>query len=235
MERVFQIAFLDSVGTAFAVDVDGRQYLITALHVCAGIHEGDEIRLLLRGIWTTLPATIVAQGNPDDPNDDYLVLAVGRQVAPAYDLPLDIGQSHIGANLWFLGFPYGMMSTLSLISGLTMPLIKHALLSGVQGTTTVEAFILDGMNNEGFSGGPVIFRRQHANADGQSVLGIISSYSAAETEVTLGGVATGMRAAINTGIIHCVSSQRVRAAIDANPIGVPVDPSWAWPAATALS
>jgi hypothetical protein len=52
--RVFLIKARSMTGTAFAIEVDGRQYLITAKHVVREIENGEVIQISKDGIWSPL-------------------------------------------------------------------------------------------------------------------------------------------------------------------------------------
>ena len=41
IHRTFHIRYRNGTGTAFAIDRDGRQYLITARHLVEGVAAGD--------------------------------------------------------------------------------------------------------------------------------------------------------------------------------------------------
>lgn len=69
----------------------------------------------------------------------------------------------IGERVIFLGYPLGIKT---IADSLTAPLVKGALVSGIIKSSDI--ILLDGHNNRGFSGGPVIafkngdFYKQHA-------------------------------------------------------------------------
>ncbi len=45
VDRVFQIALSDAIGTAFSLDVDDRQYLVTARHMVQNIDRPTTIQI----------------------------------------------------------------------------------------------------------------------------------------------------------------------------------------------
>src|SRR5205823_4758735 len=90
----------------------------------------------------------------------------------------------LGGDCEFLGFPKVVGGTwqAAFEGGKTywMPFIKHCNISA--GTTEgLKLIFLDGINNEGFSGGPVIWQ----TGAQQKIIGVISGYYAEPAEVNL--------------------------------------------------
>ena len=110
IHRVFYIKWGTDAGTAFTIDVGGRQYLVTARHVVQGLQAKAEIDLFSNGDWETLPVHLIGHGSKDT---DISVLAPSRRLTPA-DLPMEPmtkGKGLIyGQDVHFLGFPYGSLS-----------------------------------------------------------------------------------------------------------------------------
>jgi hypothetical protein len=95
-------------------------------------------------------------------------------------LPADSSGLFFGGDCEFLGFPYGggWRATFDNKQWYWLPFVKHC---GVSAMSTVEpkVWVLDGINNEGFSGGPVIFR----TGPEQKVFAVISGYVLEPTAV----------------------------------------------------
>jgi hypothetical protein len=53
--RTFFIKFGQFTGTAFTVDAENKQYLVTARHVCEAIKNGDSIGIFHKGAWEKSP------------------------------------------------------------------------------------------------------------------------------------------------------------------------------------
>jgi len=154
-------------GTAVIVEYKQRSYLITANHL---ITEPFNNELYLKNkegwyIWHGLK--LIAR-------DEKLDVAV-------FDFPylnntekntflLDDSGLHIGQHVHFLGFPLMMEEYIELehLDQKPMPFQRGAIVSMI----TSSKLILDGINNVGFSGGPVVFYK-----NGKHFLcGIISGY-----------------------------------------------------------
>ena len=84
----------------------------------------------------------------------------------------------MGGDAFFLGFPYAKTTDSMLAGGYPLPLIKRATLSGmsqlVPGKGSV--IILDGYNNPGFSGSPVVFRDTTKSEATFKVGGVVVSF-----------------------------------------------------------
>ena len=152
IHRTFRIKCGESMGTAFTVDVDGKQYLVTARHVIQRFAEASGLEVFGNGVWTPVHASLVAHGAGDI---DVSVLSPAPAMSPP-GLPVTAGSDGLvyGQDVYFLGFPYGVLSQVIFgEAGHPLPLVKRAAVSAFAG----DVYLLDGHNNPGFSGGPVIF------------------------------------------------------------------------------
>jgi S1-C subfamily serine protease len=171
LQGTFRIQYNNSTGTAFVVDVDDYQYLITARHVVSGFNnETDSIFIYNDGKWVELPATVIF---PEDQSIDIAVLATNQSLSIIPPLPTTSDGSYIGSDVFFVGFPYGLSSEFLSHTGFPIPLVKKGLISGFG--HQVKHFLLDGHNNPGFSGGPILFSKSQNMKEFQ-IIGVISGY-----------------------------------------------------------
>ncbi|AXJ96302.1 MULTISPECIES: hypothetical protein [unclassified Sphingomonas] len=84
--------------------------------------------------------------------------------------------------------------------------------------------MLDGRNNPGFSGGPVLALRP--GDDTVHVVGVVSGYC---TDLNPIDGAADLWVEGNAGLIYAAPMKPILDAIDARPIGWPFDPAWHWP------
>jgi hypothetical protein len=225
-------------GTAFSIDVDNREYWITAKHMLTGAKHPPfgsiaETHVTLKLLdpssraqkWLTIPFTVI-----DTEKDvDIVVLAAASPVLnhPVAN-PKPEAAATMGADCEFLGFPYGGGWLAPLEGGKTfwMPYMKRCSVSGLT-TEPQKIWILDGINNEGFSGGPVLFQ---TGAD-QRIFAVVSGYTTEPAEVVpmpdspLGNLRpdnsprTKERVDVNSGFIIAFDISYAIAAIHSNPIG----------------
>ena len=100
--------------------------------------------------------------------------------------------------------------------GFPLPLVKKAVVSAVM--VDGKPLLLDGHNNAGFSGGPVV-RRWNGNE--QSVIAVVSGYRYDRGKVRdENGNETSYTYDTNTGIIVAHNIQHAVELIAANPIGI---------------
>ncbi len=202
--RTFMIETNFGRGTTFSVDVDNREYWITAKHMFTGVKTGPA------GVFTTktVHANILSQiGDGDEGHDlhwmtetftaldpgkdiDILVL-VPDHLLLSYprDFNLKAGADRVGfgADCEFLGFPYGggwkiQVADSTLPDSKTwkwLPYVKHCTVSARLNEKGLGIWVLDGINNKGFSGGPVLFD----TGPNQKVFAVISAFHQEPLEV----------------------------------------------------
>lgn len=73
---------------------------------------------------------------------------------PGNGISIDSFFTTANLDVSFLGFPLGNLGTVFL--GIKFPLVKKAVVSGWVKHNGIELLLLDGHNNLGFSGGPVV-------------------------------------------------------------------------------
>ena len=152
IHRVFRIRYGDSEGTGFTVEVAGKEYLVTAKHVVAALDGKETISIFSNGDWSHLEVILVGH-SPEDA--DISVLAAARILTPQ-GLPMEASAGGLiyGQDVYFLGFPYGYTGSFVLgRGGYPLPFVKKATVSLLDR----KKMILDGHNNPGFSGGPVVY------------------------------------------------------------------------------
>lgn len=142
-------------GTAFTIDVDGNEYLVTAKHLLNTNVSKFELQLFHEKKWLRGPATVVGHGKGEI---DISVLRLETRLTPVgFDVTPSMGELAIGQDMFFLGFPYKMSGESgSIMGGLPFPFAKKGALSLVT-FETPQTLYVDAINNEGFSGGPLFF------------------------------------------------------------------------------
>lgn len=185
------------VGTAFALDVDGKQYLVTARHLAEMLGPQSPLKLFHERIWKPLRSDVAGHGKGEI---DISVLATDQLLAsPELTLPAD-HQFIYGQEVFFLGYPYGWWGDVGdFLRGYPLPFVKRGIVSCIEfGPGKESRVYLDGHNNRGFSGGPVVFP-DPANRSILKVGAVISGYRYTEEIVYGGGQAVGTYQ-YNTGL-----------------------------------
>ncbi len=212
--RVFRLKVGEKAGTGFAIEEDGKEYLVTARHFARPLRGDCQIELFKDGAWSPLNISTVGHAAGDT---DISVLAPSRCLTPARPLPLQASSKGLvyGQDAYFLGFPYGISDLILGETGCPLPLVKRATVSSLFG----KPYLLDGHNNIGFSGGPVVF--QPAEKGKFQIAAVVSGYRGQpEHIVDAKGDETQFRYVSNTGIIHAYDVNEAIALIRSNPIGI---------------
>jgi hypothetical protein len=180
LERVLNIRVnagtpKEGTATAFTADVDGREYLITAKHVVAGLHDHDKIDIFMNHNWKSLDVQIFRCDEPID----IAVLIPPYQLTVNFSLPIDVHFMY-GQDAYFLGFPCGIQNPGFGINGpYPLPMIKRGTISGTQvldRDKKATMILLDGYNNPGFSGGPIVYKDQYQSAIVIKLVGVVSGF-----------------------------------------------------------
>ena len=179
VQKTFLIRQGNSLGTAFAIEVDGREYLITARHVIPDTLE--PIDILHDEKWKQLPVTGIYHhhGKPD-----VAAITLGRQLAPRYSVDLFSSETIIGQDIAFLGFPFGWNNTqYDFNNGYPIPFVKAAVISAFSSKNQTSVVYLDAHNNAGFSGGPIAADHMpHKDPKlGPKIIGVVSGFQPEHT------------------------------------------------------
>ncbi len=212
LSRTFHIRYGESTGTCFTVDINNKQYFVTAKHVVEDINDGDTISIFQNGSWKNGKVELTGHSE----NSDVTVFSLKTFIQGNYMQNKSDGLI-FGQDLYFLGFPYGLKSEVGELNrDFPLPLIKKATLSAII-PEAGNCLLLDGLNNPGFSGGPVIFKENNTN--NYSICGIISGYRFELVETIIDGQPTPIQAKTNTGIIIAYGIENALQLIKANPNG----------------
>lgn len=218
-----------SAGTAFMIDIDDRQYVVTAKHLVQD--SIDALHIFWDGNWQPLPVGLVGHCEGET---DISVLYTNQDL-PKMLYPEGSGLGiepdlKLGEEVFFYGFPHGWSTPLSSGRG-HVPLVKRGIVSGFFGAplgSGEESLLIDGHNNPGFSGGPVVSVR-----NGQyKVAGVIAGYRYSYQEVygtdSSGRVDESIIVGYlpeNTGVVVAHNIKPALDMIEKNPIGLPLSQS----------
>ena len=212
--RVFRIRYKGKCGTCFTVDKEDIQYIVTAKHLFNGVKQRDTVvvEVLIEKTYVPLTATVTFH---NDDNVDCAVLKTNpyHEITGKYLNENTINGITFGQDVYFLGFPYNYDDLLMCFPNSTtpVPFIKKACFSGLSGDGRL--LFLDGINNPGFSGGPVCFKDSKTNK--YKIAGLVNSYRYNKNPVySDSGIATNLYVEENTGIIYACSIQEALTIID---------------------
>jgi hypothetical protein len=145
-------------GTGFTLEYGDKQFLVTVSHIFRYRTNGEKLSIGLfhKGNWETLEVTIYLHENV---NVDVALLSLPHDISNKLPVSPTTADMALGADFYFLGFPFGMMmDDQGINDGFPIPYVKKGCLSGLPlKEKGVEKLYLDAINNTGFSGGPVVF------------------------------------------------------------------------------
>ena len=185
---------IQSSGSAFALDYQGKQYLINASHLIRSIGGEGIIYIFRKNDWNPFEVTVVGKGNADNPETDIAVLAANVHLPIPITFSEETFEPSVANMLWgqrvyFCGFPYAQYIKTDIIEGHPLAMTKGAILSGMHtksGTPTEREkglFVLDGHNNDGFSGGPAVFQLKEDRTVDFKVFGVVRGYQSHEVDI----------------------------------------------------
>ena len=187
-------------GTAFTLDLDGSEFLITAAHLLAHQGKTEAVQILRRGQWQTFECSIVAVGRGS--LDIAVLQAPTRLTDPGFAVEPKFGDCYVGQEVFFVGFPYKMWVDYGPnVDGQPGVFLKKGTLSAVEAGPP-KALYVDALNNDGFSGAPLYYFRNGNLNEPPCIAGVVSKYKI-EHEVVLDskGKNTDMTVPYNTGFM----------------------------------
>ncbi len=202
--RTVMIATNFGRGTAFSVDVDNREYWFTAKHMFTGIKTGPAGEFNTKTVQANILSTV---GDGDEGHDQHWMTETFTVIDPGKDIDiLVLAPDHLlldfprgftlnavskgvglGGDCEFLGFPYGGgwkapfqdQKDPNKRNWVWLPYVKHCTPSAEVRDKGLLVWVLDGINNEGFSGGPVL----SGTGPTQVVFAVISGFHQEPLEV----------------------------------------------------
>lgn len=199
------------LGSCFTINRRDRQWLVTAQHVVDIVADPYEDLRVITQAGEELGE--LDQVNLTAPGPDIAVFDLnGRVVTPDFLLPpADPEHFFLSQDAYFLGYPYGLSVQ---VVGEVYPFVKKGIISGYQMGGATDFVALDGINNPGFSGGPIVIKRLNTPEEDWRVLAVVHGFRYDNVPVD-GGKGT---VKTNTGIVVGYGIRHAIEAIDAWPI-----------------
>ncbi|QWG24747.1 serine protease [Bradyrhizobium sediminis] len=174
LKRVKRIVVGQSSGTAFTIEVDGLQYILTAKHVVAGL-QGNKGKIEIYEDKDNKKEITVDILRCDDPID-IAVLVPPAQVTVNFPLPPEMKGAFVSQEMFFVGFPFGDFGLTTHDGQSAIGFVRKAIFSAQVGKGDATILYLDGTNNPGFSGGPVVYKDLNIPNGEMKVAGVISGF-----------------------------------------------------------
>lgn len=179
LTRLFSLRVGNQLATGFTIEVDHRQYLITARHFVDSAPDANRIEVFRNSAWTSISfQRIVVSAAVID----IAILAVSEQLSTPMPVAFSFKGASLSEQVFFLGFPFGLsIQGTALNRGFPLPLVKHGIIAAFRTDDQPgQPFLIDGINNPGFSGGPVVRLPRRGQP---TIIGVISGYRASQEPV----------------------------------------------------
>ena len=174
IQRTLFIEYNGRTASAFTVENNEKQLLITARHLFVAdktaqpfpnvVNTKDivAIKVFHGNEWKEISGIIHFHENIDI---DIAVIESPVILTPKHPLPLGSNGLIIGQEVYFLGFPFQLKGEAGDINNsFPFPFVKKAVFSAIQkGPKNEMIYYFDGQNNPGFSGGPIVFKKNGSN------------------------------------------------------------------------
>lgn len=183
-------------------------------NVIASSSPSGTIEIFHDNKWVSSPYRLI-QVEPEAV--DIAVLALDQQLGAVLPVTLGMKGAFLSEAVFFVGFPYGSSIEGGVVnSGYPLPLVKHGIIAAFFNQEG-RPFIIDGINNPGFSGGPVVIA---PNPQNPNIIGVVSGYRASVEPVFQQGQKNpNLSVQTNTGLLIAFEIDYAVKAIQKNPIG----------------
>jgi hypothetical protein len=172
LTSTFNIFTDTSSGTCFTVTENNIEYVVTAKHLFKRKTQHADsvtVKINVNKIETSYKAIVYFHPNA---SVDLAVLKLNKKIAQDKSLPIKDGPHYLGQECLFLGYP--LFSLGSETQTDKVPFVKKAIISAFYQDKGIDYLLLDGHNNPGFSGGPVITTND--KFEDQFIAGVVSGF-----------------------------------------------------------
>jgi hypothetical protein len=209
LQRTHLIKVGNELGTAFTIDHKGKVYFVTAKHVAAGLPATNATFQVWRSDkWEDVHT--IKTLYPTSADVDIAVFESEEKISQPFEVALtgeDEGPT-LGQQVWFLGYPFGDTGMTSRVQTEIIPFIKRGVLSAINGSNrSAVVLYVDGFNNPGFSGGPIVYWEFRKRA--YRILGVVQGYRNDRAKVLVNGNQIDTNVLVNSGILTAYSIQHV--------------------------
>jgi S1-C subfamily serine protease len=184
--RVLQIQFNNMTGTGFIVDYESGQYIVTANHLMITASDKAAVQIHYSDSeWHSLDVTVLH--GPNECIDVAVLILAANKLTTADPVSALDDQFLFGQEAYFLGYPYGLYTSFR-GQKVVVPVVKHGYISAsvpcsaipLVGAAADRLILMDGMNNQGFSGGPVVAPDLNMPGHPFKFVGVIKAYRNAD-------------------------------------------------------
>ncbi len=223
IQRTFRLKSGDRAGSCFTIDVENKQYVITARHVVCDLRVGAvaSVEVLHQDVWKRLGVQVAWLS---DVVTDVAILSPEIQLSPSHGLEHTTAHATIGQQVYFCGFTDLVPQVSAKINnGFPFAVVRQGILAGMSFEDGEATLLIDGHNVPGFSGGPVVF--QPPGQRDFRVAGVVSGYRFERKPVMCDGKDTGLYIEDNSGLVVAHAFKQGVEHVRANPSGAEIGTS----------
>jgi S1-C subfamily serine protease len=199
-------------GSAFSVAYEGKIYLVTAKHVVAGLPVRDAV-IQIREAGTWKDYQTVRTIFPSSDAVDIAVFETNEKAKQSFRIVTWSSNDNIalGDRVWFFGYPWGIES--HFVGGKIAPFVKCGTLSAIDLADSQSIVLyVDGFNNPGFSGGPIVEWDQSKRV--YRIMGVVKGYREDSAKIVVNGQHVDTNLMVNSGILVGYSIEHAMKAIE---------------------
>lgn len=203
-------------GSAFVIDVDNREYVVTAKHLLPAAEPLRSMQIRRDGGWVTHDAREIGRAPGEI---DIAVLVIHDRLVPDnLPAPASTAGLALGQDVHFLGFPFMLEGDVGLLlDRRPMCYVKKGAVS-VLDSPTHPALVIDAINNSGLSGGPVVFAPLGGALNDLRIAAVVSKYrTEPEAVISADGEVTGEVVYNNTGFLYAYNIRHAVELIQRQP------------------
>ena len=226
LSRIYYAQFGKKYGTVFTMEMNNKQYLITAKHLSELMSFSPQNEAVLPVFYKRKIQNIPVKLVGHCPNEiDISVLTADSEFKAPITMTPDSPNYAYGEDVYFFGFPYPAERNPRLVinDNNFTPFVKK----GAIAYASQSYFFIDGHSNPGFSGGPVVMQflddSENPENDLYHVIGVVRGYQTTNIPVFNKLGETMFKFNENSGITLVYDIQAAVNVINANPIGVPIN------------
>jgi len=150
---------------------------------------------------------------PPSADVDIAVLETSEEVSTPFQVPYMSGSdtASFGQQVWFFGYPWGIHTRFG--SGEEVAFVKRGMMSAIDGSDpNATVLYIDGFNNPGFSGGPIVYwdftKRSYR------IMGLLKGYRPESAKMIIKGNPADTNLLVNSGILIGYSIKHAIQAIE---------------------
>ncbi len=214
ISRTVYIEYNGSSGTSFVFDYNNKQYFLTAKHVISNLKDNDTVSIFYNDKWNKYKVKLVGHSK----SSDISVFSVPEYFDKSDNIIASSNEIIYSQEIYFLGFPYGLTHTIRNVnSKFPVPFVKKGILSNFIIEKDFKVLFLDGINNIGFSGGPIVYQDKQTNK--LILCGLISGYRSEIINIKQNNQDVNYQYSVNSGIIFGYGIEEAIKLIQSNPVG----------------